>query len=126
VRFVNAMEALWDAGESLTLMHADMQPDHVPVHQGCPYFIDWEQARYGTFYIDLPNYFTRDEARLYHQALAERGHAIRLDVFMEHYHEASRYLGFKYIGVGLWFWRAGGANRSDGVHYFLDAALNGR
>jgi len=125
-RFLADMDRLWAEGDSLTLIHADLHGDHVLVHGGEPYIIDWEQARYGSFYLDLPNYFKRDQVLLYRDALAAHGYDIPADVFMEHYSEASRYFAFKYFGLGLWSWRAGAPERHESVRYWIEAALNGR
>lgn len=56
--FLAAMDMLWEDGDALTLIHADMMDTHILVHDGHPYLIDWGQARYGSLYLDLPNYFT--------------------------------------------------------------------
>ena len=56
--FLTSMLALWEAVETHTLIHADMMDTHVLEYEGRPYLIDWGQARYGSFYLDLPNYFT--------------------------------------------------------------------
>src|SRR5947209_15154520 len=79
----------------------------VLVHAGRPYLIDWGQARYGSFYLDLPNYFTPDSVHSYRDALAELGLDIPEDAFMRRYREAGRYPGFKYVGVLLHRWVAG-------------------
>ena len=105
--FLTTMEALWTEGDSLTLIHADMMEDHVLIHASRPYLIDWGQARYGSLYMDLPNYFTPEGALLYRDALAEFGHAIPADAFMRRYRDAGRYPGFKYIGVLLFLWANG-------------------
>ena len=50
------MTALWEAGDSLTLIHADLHDQHVRSHGGRAYVIDWGQAHYGPLYVDLANY----------------------------------------------------------------------
>ena len=105
--FLTTMDALWKDGNSLTLIHADMMDSHVLMHEGQPYVIDWGQARYGSLYLDLPNYFTPAGALLYRDALAELGRDIPADQFIEHYREAGRYPGFKYIGFLLFLWTNG-------------------
>jgi hypothetical protein len=37
---------------------------------GHPIFIDWDQAAFGSFYLDLPNYFSVEAALCYRDALA--------------------------------------------------------
>jgi aminoglycoside phosphotransferase (APT) family kinase protein len=126
--FVDAMEAIWQQGDSLTLIHADVHPGHVLVADETPYFIDWDQARYGSLYLDLPNYFTLDEARLYSDALASLGYGIPEVRFVELYREASRYKCFKYLPHVLWLWRLGGDERTrgrSGIAGLLESALPG-
>ncbi len=122
--FLADMDALWADDDVLTLIHADMQDAHVIPHTGHAYVVDWGQARYGSLYLDLPNYFTPDEALLYRDALAERGHAIPTDLFLQRYHQATRYPGFKYIGFVLHTWRPGQAGSLYGP--LLDMVLQGR
>lgn len=74
--FLHTMDALWGEGDSLTLAHADIYHPHVLVYGGQPYFINWGQAKYGSFYLDLPNYFTPETVLLYRDALARLGHEI--------------------------------------------------
>jgi hypothetical protein len=119
-----AMDSVWAEGDSLTLIHADMMDNHVLVHAGRPYLIDWGQARYGSFYLDLPNYFTPDSVLSYRDALAELGLDIPKDEFMRRYREAGRYPGFKYIGFLLHLWVAGRLCSLHGP--LLDQLLHGK
>ncbi len=112
--FLSTMDALWSAGNSLTLIHADMMDDHVLTHAGQPYVIDWGQARYGSFYLDLPNFFTPDTVLFYRDALAELGLDIPTDEFMRCYGQAGRYPGFKYIGFLLSLWGQGQLDALNG------------
>jgi hypothetical protein len=105
--FLAAMDSLWAEADALTLIHADMMDDHVLAHDGRAYLIDWGQARYGSLYLDLPNYFTPDNVLLYRDALAELGLDIPEEEFMGRYREAARYPGFKYIGFLLFLWMNG-------------------
>src|SRR5581483_3117460 len=98
--------------------------DHVRADGDRAYLIDWGQARYGPLYLDLPNYFTPDEALLYRDALAELGHAIPTDLFLQRYRQATRYPGFKYIGFVLYMWRPGQPGSLQGP--LLDMVLQGR
>jgi hypothetical protein len=125
-RFLADMDQLWAEGASLTLIHADLHNDHVLIHGGEPYFIDWGQARYGSFYLDLPNYFAPDDARHYRKALADFGYAIGEAAFMERYRMAGRYVGFKYMGYTLWSYREGYTRLDRGQWNLFDLALNGR
>ncbi|CAF1314184.1 unnamed protein product [Rotaria sordida] len=78
---------------SLTLIHTDLNPDRIRSIDGCPIFIHWEQAAYGCFYLDLPNYFSVETALCYRDALAELGLNIPPALFMERFREVSRYMG---------------------------------
>ncbi len=125
-RFLRDMTALWEAGDSLTLVHADFHDEHVRSRGGRAYVIDWGQAHYGPLYVDLPNYFSRDEALLYRGALAELGHDLPPDEFLARYDAASPYPGFKYFGIGLWNWCYGDPpHRRDSVLQFIDMVLEG-
>ena len=123
-RFVDAMEALWTAEDSLTLIHADFHGDNMRWDGRRVSVIDWGQARYGSLYVDLPNYFTRDQALIYRDALAELGHDIAHDKFLAGYDAAWPYPGFKYFGIGIWNWRYGKPpHQRDAVQHFVDMVL---
>lgn len=124
--FIGTMDALWQAGDTLTLAHADIHNEHVVLHAGRAYAIDWGQACYGSLYIDLPNYFDRDQVLLYRDALAAHGYDVPLVQFMDFYGKTSCYPGFKYFGLGLWSWREGEPDRDQSMRYWVEAALNGR
>ncbi|MDP9383590.1 MAG: aminoglycoside phosphotransferase family protein [Chloroflexota bacterium] len=124
-RFTRAMESLWQEGDSLTLIHADMMDGHVLAHGGRPYLIDWGQARYGSFYLDLPNLFNQEQALVYRDALAQLGHEVSVTDFLDSYHEAARYPGLKYIGFWLHMWKPG--QREESVRGpLLDMLLHGK
>lgn len=53
---VEDMHALLNEPISQTLIHADLNPSNVLVHDDRPYFIDWQTAMHGPFYIDLPHH----------------------------------------------------------------------
>lgn len=123
-QFVADMAALWGEGDTLTLLHADFHADNVRTADGRVAIIDWEQACYGPLFIDLPNYFTRDEAPLYREALAELGEEIPLERFLRGYDAARRYVGFKYFGFGVLHWRAGDPpRRAEDARYWIDLIL---
>ncbi|MGN6701229.1 MAG: phosphotransferase [Thermomicrobiales bacterium] len=125
-RFLQAMTALWERGDALALIHADFHGEHVRAHNGRASIIDWGQAHYGPLYVDLPNYFSREEALLYRDALAELGHDIPRDEFLAGYDDADPYPGFKYFGIGLWQWRTGNPpQQRASVQYWIDMVLQG-
>ena len=124
-RFLADMDRLWAEGDSLTLVHADLHRDHIIVHDGEPYVIDWGQARYGSFYLDLPNYFTPEEAELYREALAVHGRVISHGRFRERYDMARRYVAFKYLGYTMWAYRNGGTTLDEGQWDLFETAVEG-
>lgn len=76
--------------------------------------------------MDLPNYFSREEALLYRDALADLGHDIPRDEFLAGYAAADPYPGFKYFGIGLSQWRNGTPPRQhSSVRYWIDMVLQG-
>jgi aminoglycoside phosphotransferase (APT) family kinase protein len=112
--------------DALTLIHADFHSDNVRTANDQVSIIDWEQARYGPLYIDLPNYFTRQEALLYRDALAELGCDIAPEHFLARFDAASRYVGFKYFGIGVLHWHEGNPpRRREDALYWISMALHG-
>ena len=64
--------ALYKETQWLTLTYGDLQSingDHVYNIQEIPYIIDFGFASYAPFYIDLVDYFSFENAALYHKAL---------------------------------------------------------
>lgn len=123
-RFLREMTALWKAGDTLTLVHCDFHGHNLGWRGARPRLLDWGQAHYGPLSIDLPNYFSREEALHYRDALAELGHAIPREQFLAGYDAARPYVGFKYFGIGLTNWRRGDpARRHAAVQYWIDLAL---
>ncbi len=123
---------------SLTLINTDLIPNDIRSIDGHPVFIDWDQAAFGSFYLDLPNYFSVEKALCYRDALAQLGLDIHSALFMERFHEIGRYMGLRYLEVGLQAWRRHYFQEnkfSDDnewnsqnwfFHYCLQLALNGR
>jgi Phosphotransferase enzyme family len=123
-RFLLAMAELWKEGDSLTLIHGDFHNDQVHADSDRAYVIDWDFAHYGPLYIDLPNYFTREQALLYRDALAELGHDIPPEVFLARYDTIRPYPGFKYFSIGLYNWCFGDPPRQPAyVQHFIDMVL---
>jgi hypothetical protein len=102
---VEDMRALLGDEESHTLIHADLNPSNVLVRRGVPYFVDWQTAMRGPFYIDLPHHHcTLAHAEHYRRALLARGRAIAPGVFAERYRVAARYIGLRYMWWTLENW----------------------
>src|SRR5262245_22874254 len=92
------MSSLLQDVQAQTLIHADIHPSNVLVQQGTPYFIDWQTARWGPLYLDLPHHHcTLAQAELYRRALAARGYTIPQDTFAARYRVAARYIGLRYM-----------------------------
>jgi hypothetical protein len=115
---VDDMQALLDESLSQTLIHADLNPSNVLVYQGRPYFIDWQTAMRGPFYIDLPHHHcTLTQAEHYRQALAAQGYTISRQDFAERYCVAARYIGFRYMWWTLEYWLSDPTQTSWVQHY---------
>jgi hypothetical protein len=124
--FVRDMAALWHDAALRTLLHTDFHAEHARWRGDEARLIDWEQGHYGPYAIDLPNFFSREEALFYHEARAERGWTLPRGQFLAHYDAARPYPGFKYFGIGLWQWRTGDpARRHQAVQYWIDMVLKG-
>lgn len=128
-RLFETLNALTAEGTSLTLLNTDLIPEDIRLWRNTPRFIDWEQAAYGTLYLDLPNYFIVETALVYRDALAACGYEIPVPEFLERYHEVGRYMGLRYLGHALDVWERGGAQREQGrwfLYYTFKLALHGR
>lgn len=133
-RFLSDMRTV--SVDSTTLINADLHPTHFRLYRGKPCFIDWEQSRRGSFYLDLVNYFSKETALLYRDALDQCGWSIPVVDFLDRFHVMGRYMGFRYLEVGLNAWRAAheGVEAPEGyyasqrwfLYYCLELALNGR
>ena len=116
---VQDLQALLSEPESHTLIHADLNPSNVLVHAGRPFFIDWQTAMYGPFYIDLPHHHcTLEQAEHYRLALAARGRVIARGDFAERYRVAARYIGLRYMWWTLEYWREDPNQAAWVRHYF--------
>jgi thiamine kinase-like enzyme len=106
-RIVDEMGAIFEEGDTLTLVHTDINPSNVLVRDGVPFIIDWAVARYGPCYLDVPHHFpTLALAERYRVALGARGVEIESARFAERHHAAARYVGLRYIWWTLDAWRA--------------------
>jgi fructosamine-3-kinase len=122
------MDELWQEGETLTLIHGDLHAGNFLAKNGNPYFIDWGHAHYGSFYLDLPNLFSREVIPAYYDRLASLGLKIPPEVFFERYRQAGRHIGFKYMAFTMSGWEE--RNKSDSKFKFhmqnlIHLALNG-
>lgn len=103
-RFTRFLEDSWQAGRAVTLIHGDLHDGNLVVRAGQPYFLDWEHARCGALYLDLPNLLDGDGLRAYYQAITHLGAGLDESEFWQGVREAGRYVGFKYLGFMLAQW----------------------
>jgi aminoglycoside phosphotransferase (APT) family kinase protein len=133
---LGVIDDLCAEGSLCTLINSDLTPAHIRVGpDGGAVFIDWEQACYGPLFIDLVNYFTAETGGVYRQALADMGVQVEEQRFAELFSECGRWMGLRYLEVGLWAWQlprddpSMEQKRKELHHFFsfcLDLALKGR
>ncbi|MFC3768759.1 aminoglycoside phosphotransferase family protein [Paenibacillus sp. GCM10012303] len=101
------LEPILNDASSHTLIHTDLHPGNVLVQNNTRIrYIDWEEAGYGSFYLDIPLRFTSlEKAEKYRMALEARGVSIDQDEFRQRYITASRYIGLRYMGWTFGSWR---------------------
>lgn len=123
--FPDAMQTLYDDAQTRTLIHTDIYAGHVLAKENQPFIIDWGQTHYGSFYLDLPSYFdTPENAEIYRLALEKHGMGIPKNEFLEKYHIAGRFVGFRYMWGWIEEWRKHPADANEqGVIYMLEKAI---
>ncbi len=105
-RIADEMDALDRDDTGRTLIHGDINPSNVLLHAGVPYFIDWQSALYGSFYLDLPHHLhTRDLAESYRTARAALGDEIPAAEFEAWFRVAARYIGLRCMWWTLAEWQ---------------------
>jgi aminoglycoside phosphotransferase (APT) family kinase protein len=125
---MQCVDEIWQEGTTITLIHGDLHSGNVVTASGQPYIIDWDHARYGSFYLDLPNLFPGENVRRYYRSLARSGVVIDERQFAERYCEMGRYVGFKYLAYVLFHWHQRdepGSWVRGGLENLLDMTLNG-
>ena len=98
--------------------HADSYRAGTPIHTGSLFrrlcirrtYVD-DSARYAPFYIDLVDYFSFENAALYHKALTSRGFSLNLKDFEERFRAAFRYPCFIYMFPSIIQWKNGSEER---------------
>jgi len=122
-RMVDEMSAVAAEPQCQTLVHTDINPSNVLVHRGRPFYIDWQVAHYGPFYMDLPHHFcTREQAEHYRAALAALGREIPAPHFTDRYRAAARCIGFRYLWWTLEGWH-GKPDETAWVQHYLGLIL---
>ena len=115
---VDDVGALVDEADSLTLIHNDLNPSNVLVRGGKPFFIDWQSAAYGPWYLDLPHHHCNlDQAEHYRREIARHGSTISATSFAERYRVAARYIGLRYRWWTLDYWHTDHSQTAWVQHY---------
>lgn len=109
---------------SHTLIHNDLNPGNVLVHNNTDvFFIDWEEARYGSLFLDVPlRCRTSEQIEDYRALLDDKNINIPRDRFYELYEIASRYLGLRYMSWNLGAWTSN-PHAKDGLRKYLDMVV---
>ena len=103
------MLALSKEEATLTVTHGDLQTicgDHVRRFRDRP-------TQRAPFYIDLVDFFTRQESLLYWEALRRQGSALSQASFLERWQAASVYPGFIYLYPALMQYLRGDDSRLE-------------
>jgi len=103
----NDLETLIEDEHTHTLIHNDLNPGNVLVHNNEDvYFIDWEEARYGSLFFDIPLRCAHmRQVAIYREALSSQGYDIPQNQFEKYFSSASRYLGIRYMSWNLGVWQ---------------------
>ncbi|MEK3833779.1 MULTISPECIES: aminoglycoside phosphotransferase family protein [unclassified Paenibacillus] len=106
---------------SQTLIHNDLNPGNVLVHNNTDVsFIDWEEARYGSIFLDIPlRLRTAEQLEEYKRLLAASNIEFSISQFNQLYAIASRYLGLRYISWNLGAWTSDSRAKED-LRKYLD------
>ena len=103
-------------GSIVTVTHGDLQTicgDHVRRFRDRPMVIDWGFTQRAPFYIDLVDFFTRQESLLYWEALRRQGSVLSQASFLERWQAASVYPGFIYLYPALMQYLRGDDSRLE-------------
>ena len=109
------MLALSQEEATLTVTHGDLQTicgDTCASSGIGPWSIDWALPS-GAFYIDLVDFFTRQESLLYWEALRRQGSVLSQASFLERWQAASVYPGFIYLYPALMQYLRGDDSRLE-------------
>lgn len=109
---------------SQTLIHNDLNPGNVLVHNNTDVlFIDWEEARYGSLFLDIPlRCGTSEQIEDYKGLLADKSIEFSYDHFNQMYAIASRYLGLRYMSWNLGAWTSN-SHAKDDLKKYLDMVV---
>jgi hypothetical protein len=118
-KVVDEVAALDAEDNGQTLVHTDINPGNVLVHDRRAFFIDWADAHQGSLYLDLPHHLcTLDLAERYREALDRLGVEIAPSDFEERYRVAARYTALRYMWWTFEAWRDDRDAAEWILHYF--------
>lgn len=105
---------------NLTLIHNDLCPANVLITpEKQVYFLDWQEARYGSFYMDLPPHMpTFESTAPYRRALVREGVSVSLTEFKDKYRVACHYVGFANLWSALSAWKRNPSEEAFVRHWF--------
>lgn len=122
-KIVDELEAVWKDETTHTLIHNDLNPGNVLVHNNDDVmFIDWEEARFGSLFLDIPMRVDWSQAGEYREVLASLGWELPADTFEQRYRAASRYLGLRYMTWSLGAWLRDPGTEA-GLRRYLDMVV---
>jgi Phosphotransferase enzyme family len=118
-KVVDEVAALDAEDASLTLVHTEVNPGNVLVHEGCAYLIDWADAHQGSLYLDVPHHlYTVDLAERYREALHRSGLSVARADFEERYRVAARFTALRTMWWTFEAWREDRDAADWVLHYF--------
>lgn len=110
--------------QSKTLIHNDLNPGNVLVRNNTDVtFIDFEEARYGSLFLDIPlRCRTFEQLEEYRRLLAAKNIELPDDHFNQMFAIASRFLGLRYMSWNLGAWASTQAAKDD-LQKYLDMVV---
>ncbi|MDN4599670.1 aminoglycoside phosphotransferase family protein [Paenibacillus sp. F6_3S_P_1C] len=116
---VDDLEVLIRDEHMHTMIHNDLNPGNILVHNNeNVYFIDWEEARYGSVFFDIPLRCSHlRQVEIYREALSSYGYDIPQEQFEKYFSLASRYLGIRYMSWNLGVWEQHPHAKDDLIKY---------
>ncbi len=118
-RIVEDMAPVIHDESTYTMIHNDLNPGNVLVKgKDEVYFIDWEEARYGSLFMDIPmRCGSQQQAEDYRRYLESLGFSIADQHFTERFSVASRYLGLRFMCWNLGVWQQNEQAKSGLIKY---------
>ncbi|MNC08276.1 Phosphotransferase enzyme family protein [compost metagenome] len=118
-RIVEDMAPVIHDESTYTMIHNDLNPGNVLVKGNDEvYFIDWEEARYGSLFMDIPmRCGSLQQAEDYRRYLGSLGCCIPDQDFTGLFSVASRYLGLRFMCWNLGVWQQNEQARNGLVKY---------